>query len=289
VRLDRRQLEQVFMNLILNAEHAMAETGGRLTLRVRPSQERRTVLVHVIDEGPGIDADLMDRIFEPFFSAWPKEPGTGLGLSAVQGLLEANQGTISVQSEAGQGTCFSITLPAAIGQAHHGQLRPLQGSPAQPAAGPTLSPTPEPNVAASEPAGPRREERRRVTRASRQQLLIAERDEALRSILSESLRHRGYDCLLAANESELTALLAAEHVDLLLLDLDLPELANGGVARQFAHDAHRPTIIGLAGNAFQSGRELPLTELVDVILDKPFELQRLLSEIETALRDRRVA
>jgi two-component system NtrC family sensor kinase len=117
VRADRSQLEQVMMNLITNAIHAMPG-GGTVGLEVRRGSVNpdtgRTItglVIRVRDEGSGIDARHLPQIFEPFFTTKQAGAGTGLGLSIVKGIVEEHGGRIEVASEKGQGSCFSVYLP----------------------------------------------------------------------------------------------------------------------------------------------------------------------------------
>ncbi len=108
----RGQLHQVFVNLITNACNAAPEEGGRLRLSTRPQGHDR-IHVEVHDNGVGIPADQLDRVFEPFFSTRRKGTGTGLGLSIVKNIIEAHRGSIEIVSDPGSGTSVLITLPCA--------------------------------------------------------------------------------------------------------------------------------------------------------------------------------
>jgi two-component system, NtrC family, sensor kinase len=113
---DTSQLQQVFMNIFMNAVEAMQESGV-LTVRTRPAAAGRTVEVSITDTGRGIPADYLHRIFDPFFTAGKDRQGTGLGLSIAYGIITKHQGTITVDSEMGRGTTFTIRLPAAASAA----------------------------------------------------------------------------------------------------------------------------------------------------------------------------
>ncbi|HET7584350.1 MAG TPA: GAF domain-containing protein [Gemmatimonadaceae bacterium] len=114
VQGDDRQLQQVLLNLVVNAEHAMANSPSRvLTLRTRNDGTR--VCVEVIDTGTGMPVELQKRIFEPFFTTKPEGTGTGLGLSVSYGIVRAHGGALSVVSEPGAGATFRLLLPAAAG------------------------------------------------------------------------------------------------------------------------------------------------------------------------------
>ena len=112
--LDKGQIEQALINLILNAVEATPE-GGTVSISTDLMPGGDAIHVAVADTGSGIEKDYLDKIFEPFFTT--KESGTGLGLSITHGILEQHGGTISVESTVGQGTCFNIHLPIAKGQA----------------------------------------------------------------------------------------------------------------------------------------------------------------------------
>jgi len=102
------QLNQVFMNLLVNAAQAIQE-HGKITLRTR--QEDDNVRIEIADTGCGIPQEIINRIFDPFFTTKPVGTGTGLGLSITHGIIRKHNGRIDVSSEPGEGTTFSITIP----------------------------------------------------------------------------------------------------------------------------------------------------------------------------------
>jgi two-component system NtrC family sensor kinase len=110
LRADPAQLQQVFMNIIMNAAQAMAEEG-RLTVITRAVAGDEAVEIVVSDTGHGIPHEDLDRIFDPFFSTGKEGHGTGLGLSIAYGIISKHQGTITVESAVGVGTTFTIRLP----------------------------------------------------------------------------------------------------------------------------------------------------------------------------------
>ncbi|MBN1435604.1 MAG: HAMP domain-containing histidine kinase [Sedimentisphaerales bacterium] len=111
------QIQQVLLNLLINARHAMLERGGTLTI-IAQTNDDQTVTFVVKDTGCGIPSDVIEHIFEPFFSTKAENPaagelrGNGLGLAVCKDIIEAHQGSISVQSQPGQGTTFTINLPS---------------------------------------------------------------------------------------------------------------------------------------------------------------------------------
>jgi signal transduction histidine kinase len=113
VRMDRQQLTQAVMNLVLNAMQAMPE-GGAVTIRASLASPGRMARVTISDTGPGIPAEHLERIFEPYFTT--KAGGTGLGLALARKIVEEHQGTIRVENGPGGGAAFIVTLPVAAGR-----------------------------------------------------------------------------------------------------------------------------------------------------------------------------
>jgi signal transduction histidine kinase len=117
---DSVQLEQVLLNLLINARQAMLGKGGSLTLKAAATEENE-VRIQVIDTGPGIPENLLPKIFQPFFTTKgttkkDEARGTGLGLAICKDIIEHHKGRITVESQVGQGTTFSIHLPVAVNQ-----------------------------------------------------------------------------------------------------------------------------------------------------------------------------
>jgi signal transduction histidine kinase len=206
VRADPSQLEQVVLNLVVNARDAMPR-GGRLTLSTRTAEvdaafvERhpgarmgRYMVLDVTDTGEGMDAATRSRIFEPFFTTKEPGKGTGLGLATVYGIVKQSEGNIWVRSEPGAGTTFEVYLPAAE-------------------RGPE-----EPDLAEREPAT--------LPRGS-ETILLVEDEEAVRELALEVLQGQGYTVLSARHGAE--ALLTAEQhagpIQLVLTDVVMPGMS----------------------------------------------------------------
>lgn len=109
-RCDASQIQQVIMNLVLNASEAIKGTG-KITIRTRPSGDRSSVVLEVSDTGAGIPPDVLEKIFDPFFTTKEKGQGVGLGLAVVYGIIEAHGGEIEVDSRVREGSTFRVTLP----------------------------------------------------------------------------------------------------------------------------------------------------------------------------------
>jgi signal transduction histidine kinase len=112
VSADADQLQQVFLNLLLNARDAMPE-GGDLTLRTRYAADAGEVVAEINDTGCGITADTLPHVFDPFFTTKPAGAGTGLGLAVCYGIVTAHGGRIEIQSNNGRGTSVRVVLPVA--------------------------------------------------------------------------------------------------------------------------------------------------------------------------------
>lgn len=192
VWVNREEIQQVILNLILNAEHAMraAHRGGHLTVRTALADSN--VTLEVRDDGPGIPGKLAGRVFEPFFSTKGVGEGTGLGLSIALGIAEAHGGLLAIVPTAA-GACFRLTIPAS---------RP-----------PELS-----DADAGEAPG--------STAARR--VLVADDEPALRAMLQRMLMRRGFTVDLAVDGDVAMSLLDTHHYDLVFCDVRLP--AMGGFA-----------------------------------------------------------
>jgi len=111
MRLDEKKIKQVFINLIMNARHAIGDHRGQLSLSTVYDPDRKKVVIRIADSGHGIEPKNLARIFDPFFTTKPTGEGTGLGLSVSYGIIKNHQGDITVNSTVGKGSLFTITLP----------------------------------------------------------------------------------------------------------------------------------------------------------------------------------
>jgi signal transduction histidine kinase len=112
---DVGELNQVFVNLIVNAAHAIADTERRGTIRIGTRHDGNDVVITIADTGCGIPADRLDRIFDPFFTTKDVGRGTGQGLAITRSIIERHAGSIDVRSEVGSGTTFELRFPAPAG------------------------------------------------------------------------------------------------------------------------------------------------------------------------------
>jgi len=245
VRIDAGQLEQVLVNLTVNARHAMP-VGGSLDIEV--AEARGEVVLAVRDTGVGMTPEVLDNALEPFFTTRPE--GTGLGLAVVHGIVAQAGGSVHISSTEDEGTCVQVRLPAVD----------------------------------DTPVGvPPRTERKGPTRGGSEVVLLAEDDDEIRSMLCEALEMLGYAVLTAADGEEAVALAVdARHIDLLLTDVVMPGLAGPEVA-DHVHGRHPDVrVLFMSGYA---DAELDHHSLPDDarVLRKPFALRTMAARVRAVL------
>jgi len=262
VYADPGQLEQVVMNLVLNASDAMPK-GGVLTLRTEDldvssgdTHDRGLpigayVVLTVSDTGLGMSAEVQAHVFEPFFTTKEVGKGTGLGLSTVHGIVHQSGGNLTLESTPGRGTTFRVCLPR------------VEGS---------TQPT---SVAQPTPNAPQRQGT----------ILLIEDDAPVRTLMAEVLVQEGYDVLVAQNGEQALALSSAHPaaIDLVVSDVIMPG-ASGPRVLQALRDT-RPGILALLISGY--AREALSGDSLDddnvVFMQKPFKPEDLLGQVATLL------
>jgi signal transduction histidine kinase/GAF domain-containing protein/ActR/RegA family two-component response regulator len=266
VLADRGQLEQVILNLVVNARDAMPE-GGSLSLEIHGDErcsandDRRCVVIAVSDTGMGMDSAILSRVFEPFFTTKEKGKGTGLGLSTVYGIVAQSGGQVTIESAPGQGTQVRVFLP----------FCPEEEKGEDPPAAPTER-------------DDERNERSRTTGS--ETILVVEDEPQVRTLVRSVLARAGYRVLVA--ESGDAALKAAkEHgpgpIDLLLTDVVMPRMSGRELADRLV--AEQPTIRVLYMSGYAEGATVQLGSLSSGagFLEKPVTPNTLLSAVRRAL------
>jgi PAS domain S-box-containing protein len=251
VNADRGQLEQVIVNLAMNASDAMPEGGE---LRLRSGNAAPTVWFEVTDTGAGMTDDVQARIFEPFFTTKERGKGTGLGLAVVHGIVSHHGGEIGVHSEIGHGTTFRVALPRAPHAARQPDLLPTPGG-------------------------------RRVRVGDGERILVVEDEDGARESLLEMLRLLGYDAEGVASGEEAGLLPAEPGFDILLTDVILPGVHGVELATGLKERWPSLRVVVMSGYSEDAAIEAGVDRGTMRYLQKPFGLASLAGEIEAALRD----
>ncbi len=256
VEADRSQIEQVILNLVVNARDALPE-GGTITLLTRnldlgegggagagEDQPGLQVVLEVRDTGIGMDEQTLEHLFEPFFTTKGSDSGTGLGLSTVYGIVQQSGGTIRVRSRPGEGSTFTICLP----RVHRPEG--LEGEPVQNA----------------------------ILPGGEETILVVEDEPVVRQMLGAGLRQVGYRVLEAENGREALRVAGSNGwIDLLLTDLIMPDIPGDHLARQLS--AGHPEVSVLYMSGYARRRKVDK----ECFLQKPFSPQVLCEKVRTIL------
>lgn len=246
---DLGQLQQVVLNLVLNARDAMPEGGN---LWVRTAVQGEEVVLAVVDTGHGIPEEIRDRIFEPFFTTKGPEKGTGLGLAVVHGIVTSHRGRIEVASEIGRGSTFRVFFPRVAG----------------------------------EPQGrPRPATEERLPQGRGRRILLVEDDEVARETLAQVLQSLGYQVTAVGSAEEAGTLPVEPAFDLLLTDFLLPGASGAQLAAGLVERWPQLKVVAMSGYAQdQVFKEQVLAGKLR-FLQKPFTVERLARELAAALEE----
>ena len=255
IKADPSQLEQVLLNLAVNARDAMPQ-GGSLTIETahaRGAGEHHVVALRVTDTGVGMSDEVRERIFEPFFTTKEVGKGTGLGLSTVYGIVAQSGATIDVESALGVGTTFTICFPSAVD---------------------SLANRVEPREDDTLPRGV-------------ETVLIVDDEDAVLDYASRTLASCGYVVHAARSGVEALALARTVSFDLLLTDVLMPQLSGPQLVERYLAKHPSTCIIYMTGYVDDSTMRLELDEDV-VLIRKPFGAIGLARAVRSALDARRM-
>lgn len=263
VKADRGQIEQILMNLAVNARDAMPQ-GGKLIietanaeldsfyLKEHPYAKAGSyVAMSVSDSGCGMDKATQAHIFEPFFTTKAPGKGTGLGLSTVYGIVKQSEGYISVYSEVGRGTTFRVYLPRVEGAAEAvGNIQPAKPLP-----------------------------------RGTETILLVEDEESLRRLARGCLENNGYTVLEAAN-GHMAVQLAQEHagrIDLLLTDVVMPGMSGRELADLLQQSRHDVKFLYMSGYTYDLINQHGVLGPAVALIEKPFGIESLLVKVRDVL------
>jgi two-component system cell cycle sensor histidine kinase/response regulator CckA len=256
-------VEQVLMNLGVNAHHAMSK-GGTLTIEARnvtldedycrtnvEAKPGEYVLLKISDTGHGMEKEVVERIFEPFFTTKEVGKGTGLGLSVVYGIVKNHRGHITCSSEPGQGATFSIYLPAVTGAS-------------------------EPDMATTSGAMPA---------FGTETILVVDDEEPVTNAVESILTHRGYKVLRAANGAQALEIYREkkEEIDLVVLDLNMPGMSGMECLDGILKIDPEAKVLVASGHSVNDSTMGELEVGSSGFIAKPFESRHLLRAVRRVL------
>jgi signal transduction histidine kinase len=251
---DANQLEQVFLNLVINAQHAMEKEGGVLTISSAFLPDGKRISISVKDTGTGISPENLSRIFDPFFSTKSEGKGTGLGLSTAYGIVTNHYGEIKVISAPGQGTEMIVVLPVST-----------------------------PVTLPEKPVVRLKTECAMPTATKGHRILVVDDEQHIRDILSETLREAGYVVETAPNGDEGVRKLRSGSFDLILLDIRMPIHSGLDVLKLLRRNGGAPPVMIITGLASSEELDEALRLGAAKCIRKPFHLKTLLSDISGIL------
>ncbi len=263
VEVDRGQLEQVLLNLLVNASDAMPR-GGDLYLSVENApldldtadadgvRSERFVKLVVRDTGMGMNEATRQRVFEPFFTTKGKGRGSGLGLASVYGIVKAHGGLVEVRSEPGKGSTFEVCLPAS-----------------------TRPPEPERTVRSEE-----------AWSRGRETVLLVDDEEVVRLTCADMLRHLGYEVLVAASGEEALALYRTEgpRISLAIVDMIMPGMGGDATLAELRRIDPEVRVLLASGYSIERQASRALAQGSNGFLQKPFTMAELASKVREILQ-----
>ncbi len=246
---DPFQLQQVVLNLLTNAEHALSGWSGEKRISVATKRRGDDLVISVSDTGPGVPAENLSRIFNPFFTTKPVGEGTGLGLSISDGIVREHGGRIRVDSRAGAGAIFEIELPHA--------------SP------PSSTPS-----SVDEPA---------VVAPGTKRLLVVDDEAAIRHAVSRFFRSLGHVVDVASSGAEALARVRANSYDAMLLDLRLPDTTGDAMLRALKEEGRAPgRVVFVTGDTQSEAARAVLDATGCEVVGKPFLFDQLAAVVLAA-------
>jgi two-component system cell cycle sensor histidine kinase/response regulator CckA len=266
IKADLVQLEQVVVNLVVNARDAMP-TGGRITVRTRnmPEAEAATltytgmppadyVLIEVADTGTGMPPEIMEKIFEPFFSTKELGKGTGLGLSTVYGIIKQTGGFIYPESTVGKGTTFRIFLPRHVVTEGEAPVRQAAAAPVRDLTG-------------------------------HERILLVEDEDTVRAFSARALKTTGYEVFEADSGEQALEVLdeIEDRIDLMISDVVMPEMDGPALLQKVRARIPDLKVIFVSGYAEEAFEKNLPPDTQFAFLAKPFTLKQLVAAVKETM------
>jgi two-component system NtrC family sensor kinase len=246
---DSFQLQQVVLNLITNAEHALSNWSGEKRIVVTTARRGDQLVVSVADSGPGVSPENLSRIFNPFFTTKPVGEGTGLGLSISDGIVREHGGRIRVDSQPGRGATFEIEMPHA----------------SPPASTPTGGDEPVAVVPGTK------------------RLLVVDDEQAIRHAVSIFFRSLGHVVDVASSGAEGLSRARSAMYDVMLLDLRLPDSTGDAILRELQKEGRAPgRVVFVTGDTQSASARAVLEATGCEVVGKPFLFDELAAVVLTA-------
>jgi two-component system NtrC family sensor kinase len=247
-----QQLQQVFLNLLNNAHHAVMESTNPRRLVVRSEAAGEVIRIKVIDNGPGIAQEHLGKIFDPFFTTKDVGQGTGLGLSIAFGVVQEHGGRIWSESEPGEGTTFTIELPVIVHPQASGEATAQAGS--------------------SEAQQGRR-------------IFLVDDEEEILEVVGRILKRMGHQTIALNSAEQALERLKTENCDLIICDVRMPGLGGQGFYNKITttHPDLAKRIIFTTGDTLSSTTRVFLDSADTPHVSKPFLIEELQQAMEAIL------
>ncbi len=263
VKADKGQMDQVIMNLVINARDAMPK-GGKITIEtknvkiddnyIKKYSELKPgsyAMIAVTDTGTGMTKETVDKIFEPFFTTKGLGKGTGLGLSTVYGIVKQSNGYVSCYSEPGRGTCFKIYLPSADAEEYiEKEIKQYE------------------NV---EPHG--------------EKIVVIDDEKEIRDVVAKMLEQEGFNVFCASSFEDIMKFYETEKIDLLITDVIMPDMNGDEIGEKLLEKYPEAKVIYMSGYTESTIMDFSLLDKNKIYLQKPFSRQSLVENVKEILKN----
>jgi CheY-like chemotaxis protein len=249
---DPGQIQQVLLNLIVNAETEMKLAHGKGKLTITTKKSHNTIKICVKDDGPGIKPEVIDRIFDPFFTTREVGQGTGLGLSLCYGIVTEHKGRLYAESQTGKGATFVVELPVVT------------------------------EVAPPKPAKP---DVKKPEKAVKARILVVDDEQVVRDVVNRVLTGEGHKVDAVDNAVDALKKIESQKYKLILVDIKMPGMDGVELYKRIEKIA-KPLarkVVFITGDVMGADTEKFLSETKLAHIDKPFDAEQLSREVQRAL------